>query len=108
MSAFPLLPISQAQGPAPFDVKPSITVVGSSEFLLLSWTGASTLGLFVTGNGDPVRGTLEWLSHPEAICEFVRNSFDLEEPYSLDGNRKVLITPISPPYSPTTPSRYTA
>jgi hypothetical protein len=70
MAAFPLLPISQALDPAPFEVKPSITVVGPSEFLLLSWTGASTLGLFVTGNGDPVRGTLEWSSHPEAICEF--------------------------------------
>ena len=69
MAAFPLLPISQAVDPAPFEVKPSITVVGPSEFLLLSWTGTSTLGLFVTGNGDPVRGTLEWSSHPEAICE---------------------------------------
>jgi len=68
MSAFPLLPISQAPDPAPFYVKPSITVVGPSEFLLLSWTGTSTLGLFVTGNGDPVRGTLEWQSRPEAIC----------------------------------------
>jgi hypothetical protein len=38
--------------------------------LILSWTGASTLGLFITGDGDPVRGTLEWPSHPEAVCEF--------------------------------------
>ena len=69
MSTFPLLPISQAE--APFEVKPSITVVGPNEFLILSWTGTSTLGLFVTGNGDPVRGTLEWSSHPEAICEWL-------------------------------------
>jgi len=71
MTTFPLLPISQAPDPAPFEVKPSITVVGPNEFLLLSWTGTSTLGLFVTGNGDPVRGTLEWSNHPEAICEFI-------------------------------------
>lgn len=75
MSAFALLPISQARDPAPFEVKPSITVVGPSEFLLLSWTGTSTLGLFVTGNGDPVRGTLEWSVHPEAICESPRSLF---------------------------------
>jgi vacuolar protein sorting-associated protein 3 len=26
------------------------------------------LGVFITGDGDPVRGTLEWPSHPESIC----------------------------------------
>lgn len=66
-SLFPIIPVSQA-----FDsstrVKPSITVVGDNEFLILSWTGASTIGLFITGDGDPVRGTLEWPSHPEAVC----------------------------------------
>lgn len=67
-SMFPILPLSQAPDPTPFVVKPSITVIGNSEFLILSWTGASTLGLFITGDGDPVRGTLEWPSHPEAIC----------------------------------------
>ena len=69
-SMFPILPLSQAPDPTPFVVKPSITVIGNSEFLILSWTGASTLGLFITGDGDPVRGTLEWPSHPEAVCEF--------------------------------------
>lgn len=73
-SLFPLLPISQAptdgppadapQAPA---VKPFIVVVGESEFLLLSWTGASTLGVFITGDGDPVRGTLEWAHHPLSV-----------------------------------------
>ena len=75
-SLFPLLPISQAppsDGPpgavqAPV-VKPFILVVGASEFLMLSWTGASTLGLFITGEGEPVRGTLEWSSHPVSIGE---------------------------------------
>lgn len=68
-SLFPILPLSQAPDPAPFPIKPSITVIGDSEFLILSWTGACTIGVFITGDGDPVRGTLEWPSHPESVCE---------------------------------------
>lgn len=65
-SLVPLLPLSQAlDGLA---VRPLITVISENEFLILSWTGATTLGVFVTGEGDPVRGTLEWPSHPEAVC----------------------------------------
>lgn len=67
-SILPLLPLSQAEDPLDFVLKPSITVVGDNEFLILSWTGASTLGLFITGDGDPVRGTLQWPLHPEAVC----------------------------------------
>ncbi|GLB42247.1 putative CNH domain containing protein [Lyophyllum shimeji] len=66
-SLFPIIPLSQAQDSSVY-VKPSITVVGENEFLILSWTGASTIGLFLTGDGDPVRGTLEWPSHPQAVC----------------------------------------
>jgi len=69
-SLFQVIPVSQSSEPTPFIVKPSITVISQNEFLLLSWTGASTLGLFITGDGDPVRGTLEWPSHPEAICAY--------------------------------------
>ena len=69
VSSFPILPLSQAAEPTDFAVKPSITVVGDSEFLILSWMGASTLGVFITGEGDPVRGTLEWPSHPNSVCE---------------------------------------
>ncbi|KAF9528703.1 hypothetical protein CPB83DRAFT_854136 [Crepidotus variabilis] len=65
-SLLPFLPISQAETTPSF-VKPSITIVSPSEFLILSWMGASTLGVFMTGDGDPVRGTLEWPQHPEAI-----------------------------------------
>ena len=57
-SLFPILPLSQAYEPASFVVKPSITVIGPNEFLILSWTGASTLGVFISAEGDPVRGTL--------------------------------------------------
>ncbi|KAF9460006.1 hypothetical protein BDZ94DRAFT_1170509 [Collybia nuda] len=66
-SLFPILPLSQAMD-SPVVVKPSITVVGDNEYLILSWTGATTIGLFITSDGDPVRGTLEWSSHPEAVC----------------------------------------
>ncbi|KAI0754156.1 hypothetical protein C8Q80DRAFT_1216334 [Daedaleopsis nitida] len=65
-SLFQMLPISQAPDTT-VAVKPSITVISENEFLILSWMGASTLGVFITGDGDPVRGTLEWPSHPEAV-----------------------------------------
>ncbi|KAJ2925266.1 hypothetical protein H1R20_g11853, partial [Candolleomyces eurysporus] len=64
---FPILPISQAPPGDNVKIKPHITVISDNEFLILSWTGASTLGLFITGSGDPVRGTLEWSSHPLGI-----------------------------------------
>lgn len=63
---FPLLPVNQAGDAAP--VKPFISVVSETEFLILSWTGASTIGIFITGEGDPVRGTLTFPSHPLSIC----------------------------------------
>ncbi|PPQ78798.1 hypothetical protein CVT24_002374 [Panaeolus cyanescens] len=66
-SLFPVLPLSQAYDEVPFVVKPSITVISPNEFLIVSWTGASSLGLFITSEGDPVRGTLEWPSHPESL-----------------------------------------
>ncbi|KAG6830375.1 hypothetical protein H0H92_001012 [Tricholoma furcatifolium] len=66
-SLVPVIPISQAPDPD-VSIKPSITIVGENEFLILSWTGAGTIGLFITGEGDPVRGTLEWPSHPQALC----------------------------------------
>ena len=69
-SLFPILPLSQSNEPTSFVVKPSITVIGMNEFLILSWTGTSTLGVFISGDGDPVRGTLQWPSHPRSICQF--------------------------------------
>lgn len=71
-SFLPMLPISQVPD---VTVKPSMTVISENEFLILSWTGASTLGVFITGDGDPVRGTLEWPSYPEAVCKFLRLCF---------------------------------
>ncbi|KIP07077.1 hypothetical protein PHLGIDRAFT_432356 [Phlebiopsis gigantea 11061_1 CR5-6] len=76
-SLLPILPISQAppsepgsDAPQTPPVKPFILVISDTEFLLLSWTGASTLGLFITGEGEPVRGTLEWSQHPISVCKF--------------------------------------
>ena len=66
-SLIPLLPLSQVDDSSP--IKPSITVIGESEFLILSWTGSSTLGVFIAGTGDPVRGTLTWSVHPTALCK---------------------------------------
>lgn len=68
-SLFPILPISQAPPGDKTKVKPLITVISDNEFLILSWTGASTLGLFITGSGDPVRGTLQWDTYPLGICK---------------------------------------
>ncbi|KAJ6612669.1 hypothetical protein B0H10DRAFT_2051428 [Mycena sp. CBHHK59/15] len=62
-----LMPISQAFDDAPFSGAPAICVTAPAEFLILSWTGASTLGVFINGSGDPVRGTLEWPAHPRAV-----------------------------------------
>ncbi|KAJ7185526.1 hypothetical protein C8R46DRAFT_1207679 [Mycena filopes] len=64
----PLMPVSQAFD-EPFAGPPGICVTGDdpAEFLILSWNGASTIGIFVTGQGDPVRGTLEWPAHPRAV-----------------------------------------
>ena len=45
-----------------------IQVVADEEFIILSWTGAGTMGLFINLNGDPVRGTLQWPSHPLSVC----------------------------------------
>lgn len=66
-SLLPLLPVTQGKDSAP--VKPFILVTSDNEFLILSWTGTASLGLFVTGDGEPVRGTLEWQIHPKALGE---------------------------------------
>ncbi|THU80066.1 hypothetical protein K435DRAFT_823770 [Dendrothele bispora CBS 962.96] len=64
--SFPLLPLCQVD--ADFKPDPFITVTGDDEFLICSWTGQNTLGVFINSNGDPVRGTLEWPTYPKAVC----------------------------------------
>ncbi|KAI0765802.1 hypothetical protein BC629DRAFT_1583797 [Irpex lacteus] len=101
-SLFPLLPLSQAEGSGP--VKPFIIVISDNEFLILSWTGASTLGLFITGDGDPVRGTLEWPTHPKAVAfdhphVMTLMADDSIEIYSIE--TQTLVQTIPPPVQPT-------
>ena len=67
----PLLPLSQAYD-SPVRVRPLITVISPMEFLILSWTGAVSIGVFVTGDGEPVRGTMEWTSHPLSVSKYTR------------------------------------
>ncbi|KAL0959675.1 hypothetical protein HGRIS_011374 [Hohenbuehelia grisea] len=67
-SLFQLLPVSQAPEPPLTPLQPSITVVTDNEFLILSWDGSGTMGVFITGDGEPVRGTLQWPGYPQSIC----------------------------------------
>lgn len=62
----PMMPCSQDPDTV---VRPSITVIGENEFLVVSWMGAGAVGVFMTGEADPVRGTLQWQQYPESICE---------------------------------------
>ncbi|KAG0702061.1 CNH domain-containing protein [Suillus ampliporus] len=64
---YELLPVTQVESTVG-TIKPHIIVISPSEFLILSWTGGSTLGVFITGDGDPVRGTLQWPAHPVSVC----------------------------------------
>ncbi|KAI0083635.1 hypothetical protein BDY19DRAFT_620665 [Irpex rosettiformis] len=100
-SLFQLLPLSQAEDSGP--VKPFILVISDNEFLILSWTGASTLGLFITGDGDPVRGTLEWPKHPKAVTfddPYVMTLMpdDSIEIHSIES--QTLVQTIPPPIQP--------
>lgn len=56
--------------PLDFEVNPNVVVIpGENEFLVTSYTGAGTMGVFLNGQGDPVRGTMEWTDHPLSICK---------------------------------------
>lgn len=68
-SAFALLPITQVHEGGSASIGPIAAVVSDEEFLLVSSMGQSAMGVFVTGNGDPVRGTIEWVSYPVSVCK---------------------------------------
>ncbi|KAG2008615.1 hypothetical protein CC2G_014029 [Coprinopsis cinerea AmutBmut pab1-1] len=107
---FPLLPISQAPSQDGAKIRPMINVISENEFLILSWTGASTLGLFITGDGDPVRGTLEWPSYPLGICLDYPHVTSLlpngtVEVHSVDTQAQLQVIPPPPSSSrPTSPA----
>lgn len=49
---------------------PNVVVIpGENQFLVTSYTGSNTMGVFLNGQGDPERGTMEWQSHPISISE---------------------------------------
>ncbi|KAG8960758.1 hypothetical protein FRC00_014207 [Tulasnella sp. 408] len=66
--ALELMEWSQDQSLPPRHVKPLIVVSDPSEFMLAIWTGNGALGFFMTGTGDPTRGTLEYPQHPLSMC----------------------------------------
>lgn len=66
-----VLPISQVDAESlDWDPVPNVAVIpGADEFLVTSYTGVGTMGVFLNGQGDPVRGTMEWEEHPLSIGE---------------------------------------
>lgn len=67
-SALPVMPVSQIADLNAPPVKPLILVISEMEFLIVSNMDGRGLGVFITGNGDPMRGTLEWPAYPDSIC----------------------------------------
>ncbi|KAL7416423.1 hypothetical protein BDY24DRAFT_233923 [Mrakia frigida] len=63
----PVMPISQVQ--PNFVPKPCIAVVQVDEFLATSCTSpeGAGMGVFLNGEGDPVRGTIQWDSFPKSV-----------------------------------------
>ncbi|KAF9788229.1 hypothetical protein BJ322DRAFT_1047828, partial [Thelephora terrestris] len=60
----PVMPLSHA-GVVP--AKPIITVIGSNEFLIVSNVDDRGLAVFISGSGDPVRGTFEYSKYPVSV-----------------------------------------
>ncbi|WVQ83199.1 hypothetical protein IAT38_005338 [Cryptococcus sp. DSM 104549] len=65
-----VLPVSQLPAEeGEWQANPNVVVVpGEDEFLVSSYTGSVTIGVFLSGQGDPVRGSMEWSSHPLALA----------------------------------------
>ncbi|KAF9296432.1 transforming growth factor, beta receptor associated protein 1 [Linnemannia elongata] len=67
----PVLPVVQSSnsGSSTQVLKPVCIAITENEFLLASATtsGQTAIGIFCSGAGDPVRGTLQWSSYPRAL-----------------------------------------
>ncbi|KAG0350422.1 transforming growth factor, beta receptor associated protein 1 [Podila minutissima] len=67
----PVLPVVQSasSGNSAQVIKPVCVAIAENEFLLASATssGQTAIGIFCSGSGDPVRGTLQWSSYPRAL-----------------------------------------
>ncbi|BEJ17778.1 hypothetical protein CspHIS471_0700460 [Cutaneotrichosporon sp. HIS471] len=69
-----VLPVSQVDPDDNWKPNPNVVVIpGESQFLVTSYTGANTMGVFLNGQGDPERGTIEWTEHP--LCIAVESGF---------------------------------
>lgn len=71
---YEVLPIAQVD-PAEVGIEGSLEVniaviPGEEEFLCTSFAGSGTIGVFVNKEGDPVKGTISWQSHPKSIGSF--------------------------------------
>lgn len=63
-------PLEGEDGEGKEAVNANIVVIpDEKEFLVTSYTGTSTMGVFLNGQGDPVRGTIAWTSHPLSISK---------------------------------------
>ncbi|KAE9408021.1 hypothetical protein BT96DRAFT_1034408 [Gymnopus androsaceus JB14] len=65
---FPILPLNQDFDRPDLVIKPFVVPTGENDFLVVSWTGQNSMGIFLSTAGDPVRGTLSWPQHPTSIC----------------------------------------
>lgn len=70
---YEILPISQDDSAdIDGDGAPEVNIAvipGEEVFLCTSYMGSSTVGVFVNKDGDPVKGTVQWNSHPKSISE---------------------------------------
>ncbi|KAH7098333.1 hypothetical protein BKA62DRAFT_713277 [Auriculariales sp. MPI-PUGE-AT-0066] len=68
LNSFAMTPLLPASQDGETIVKPCMAVVGENEFLVCTWMGTGAVGLFFSGDGNPVRGTLQWQQYPDFIC----------------------------------------
>jgi hypothetical protein len=83
---YEVLPIAQVD-PAEIGIEGSLEVniaviPGEEEFLCTSFAGSGTIGVFVNKEGDPVKGTITWQSHPKSIGMSVKRFVNLK--YLID------------------------
>jgi len=86
----PVMPLSHA-GEVP--VKPMITAIGSNEFLIVSILEGRGLAVFISGSGDPVRGTFEYSNYPVAVCKSFLSGRMLRPLTSCSSSLKYTTTP---------------
>lgn len=99
----PVMPLSHAGG-AP--ARPIITAIGSNEFLIVSALDGRGLAVFISGRGDPVRGTFEYSNYPVVVCESFLSGWRLRSLPSCSSLPKHTMTPTWSLLCPTRVWRY--